>query len=111
VFVSPLSPLIDEESVSVSHDALKMVVVCGLAPAEAYTLERLLAMHSLKLLVFKADEGPRKVIEGLADRLGISFRLSNPDTATELPLTYFFPTAIAGKGLMLTIRPDIPASK
>jgi hypothetical protein len=111
VSVSALSPLIYAESVSVSNDALKMVVVCGLEPAEAYTLERLLARHSQKLLVFKADEVPRKVIEELADRLGISFHLSNPDTATELPLTYFFPTAIDGKGLMLTIRPDLPVPK
>jgi hypothetical protein len=110
VLVPSLSPLVDEESVSVSNDTLKMVVVCGLAPAESYTLERLLAMHGLKLLPFTADETPRKVIEGLADNLGISFRLSNLDNATELPLTYFFPTAIAGKGLMLTIRPEIPPS-
>jgi hypothetical protein len=110
VLVPSLSPMVDEESVSVSKDTLKMVVVCGLAPAESYTLERLLAMHGLKLLLFKADETPRKVIEGLADRLGISFRLANPDNATELPLTYFFPTAIAGKGLMLTIRHEIPTS-
>jgi hypothetical protein len=110
VLVPSLSPLIDEESVSVSNGTLKLVVVCGLAPAESYTLERLLAMHSLKLLPFKADETTRRVIEGLADRLGISFRLSNSDNANEPPLTYFFPTVIAGKGLMLTIRPDIPTS-
>lgn len=111
VRVPPLSPLLDAESISVSYDVLKMAVVCGRAPAETYTLGRLLAQHGVKLLAFKVDEAPRTVIEGLAGRLGISFRLSNDDTAAELPLTYTFPAAIAGKDLKLTILPDVPASK
>lgn len=109
VRVPAFSPLLDAESISVSNDVLKVAVVCGRAPAEAYTLERLLARQGVKLLAFKADEAPRSVIEGLAGRLGISFLLSSADTAAELPLTYIFPAANAGKDLVLTIRPDVPA--
>lgn len=109
--ISPLSPFLDAESVSVSYDALKVAVVCGLEPAEAYTLERLLARYGVKLLLFKADEAPRTVIEGVAGRLGIFFRLSDADAASELPLTYLFPAAIAGKDLRLTILPDPSSSK
>jgi hypothetical protein len=111
VSVSAFFSFLDAESISVSYADLKVAVVCGLAPAEAYTLERLLARHGVKLLVFKGDETPRIVIEELANRLGISFRLSNPDTATELPLTYLFPTANSGKDITLTIRPDVTSSK
>lgn len=109
--ISPLSPFLDAESVSVAYDALKVAVVCGLEPAEAYTLERLLTRYGVKLLLFKADEAPRTVIEGLAGRLGIFFRLSNADAVSELPLTYLFPAAISGKDLRLTILPDPSSSK
>lgn len=111
VRVPSLSPLLDAESISISNDVLKMAVVCGLAPPEAYTLKRLLERQGVKLLVFKADEAPGTVIEGLAGSLGISFRLYSTNTAAELPPIYLFPAAISGKDLRLTIRPDIPASK
>lgn len=109
--VSSLSPFADMESISISNDVVKMVMVCGLEPAEAYTIERLLAQHDVKLLVFKADEKPRAVIEGLANSLKIIFRLSDANTTAELPLTYLFPAHLAGKDLRLTIRPDAPPLK
>lgn len=111
VRVSPSSPFMDTEGLNMSYDALKIAVVFGLAPAEAYTLERLLALQGVKLLLFKSDTAPRTVIEGVAVALGIPFRLSNADTAAELPLTYLFPAAITGKDLRLTIRPDTPTAK
>lgn len=111
VHVTPFSTFMDAEGLSMSYYAIKIAVVFGLAPAEAYTLERLLALQGVKLLLFKSDEAPRSVIEGVAGALGIPFRLSNADAAAELPLTYLFPAAISGKDLRLTIRPDIPVSK
>jgi len=111
VRVSPSSPFMDAEGLNMSYDALKIAVAFGLAPAEAYTLERLLALQGVKLLLFKSDAAPRTVIEGVAGALGIPFRLSNADTAAELPLTYLFPAAVSGKDLRLTIRPDTPTAK
>lgn len=111
VRVSALSPFIDAESISLSYKTLEVVTVCGLGTAEAYTLERLLARHKIKLLYFKADETPRNVIEGIAETLGISFDVLNSDTAVELPLTYLFHAVIDGKDLKLKIGPALPASK
>jgi hypothetical protein len=109
--VTPFSAFMDAEGLSMSYNAIKIAVVFGLAPAEAYTLERLLALQGIKLLLFKGDEAPRSVIERVAGALGIPFRLSNADAAAELPLTYLFPAAIAGKDLRLTIRPAFTPSK
>lgn len=111
VRVTPFSTFMDAEGLSMSYSSLKIAVVFGLAPAEAYTLERLLALQGVKLLLFKGDEAPRSVIEGVAGALGIPFSLSDADAGAELPLTYLFPAAITGKDLRLTIRPDIPVSK
>jgi hypothetical protein len=111
VRIPSLSPLLNAESISVYSNEVKMAVVCDLSPAETYTLERLLAQQGAKILVLKADEMPRMVVEELVGRLKILFQLSNADTASNLPLTYLFPDAIAGEDLWLTIRPDVPASK
>jgi len=111
VRVTPFSTFMDAEGLSMSYSALKIAVVFGLAPAEAYTLERLLALQGVKLLLFNGDEAPRSVIEEVARALGIPFSLSDADDAAELPLTYLFPAAISGKDLRLTIRPGIPVSK
>lgn len=107
VLVPAFSELLNESSVSVSHGPLKLAVVCTIKPAEAYTLGRLLALQGVKLLALNSDETPRRVIEGLAGGLGIPLRLANEETTTdELPLTYLFPAAIAGKDLVLTISPE-----
>jgi len=106
LLVSPYSSLVETESVSLLYDALKMVVVCKLAPDEAYTLERLLAIQGVKLLVFKGDEAPHTVIEGVIGVLGIPFAKSGADPATGAPLTYMFPAAISGRDLRLIIRPE-----
>lgn len=111
VQAADFSPFIGKESVSVAYDVMKIVVTCGLAPDEAYTLKRLLTRQGVKMLSFKADEAPRTVIEGLFGSLGITFHLSNTVTGAGLPLTYFFPAAVAGDDLRLTIRPDTLASK
>jgi hypothetical protein len=101
----------DAEGLRISYDTLKVAVLWSLAPAEAYTLERLLALQGIKLLLFMGDEAPQTVIEGMAAALGIPFRLTNADTTAGLPLTYLFPAVIAGKDLRLTIRADTPTAK
>jgi hypothetical protein len=101
----------DAEGFSMAHNTSKVAVAWFLAPAEAYTLERLLAPQGIKLLLFKGDEAPRSVIEGIAKSLKIPFSLSDTATTAELPLTYLFPVAVTGKDLELTIRQDTPASK
>ncbi|MDD2309521.1 MAG: LysM domain-containing protein [Desulfuromonadaceae bacterium] len=111
VNVAPFSPFMDAEGLRMSYDTLKVAVLWSLAPAEAYTLERLLALQGVKLLLFKGDEAPQTVIEGVAGALGIPFSLTNADTTAELPLTYLFPAAITGKNLRLTILPSAPLPK
>lgn len=111
VNVAPFSPLMEAEGLSMSYNTLKVAVLWSLAPAEAYTLERLLALQGIKLLLFKGDEAPQTVIEGVATALGIPFRLTNADSTAELPLTYLFPAARAGKDLRLTIRPAATTAK
>ena len=108
--VSALSPFIDVESISLSYKTLEVATFCGLGTAEAYTLERLLASHKIKLLYFKADETPRNVIEEIAKTLGISFDVLNTDKEVELPLTYLFHAVIDGKDLRLKLGPVLPAS-
>ncbi len=111
VHVPTFYSFMGEESISVSYNTVKAVIVCGRTPAETYTLKRLLTQHGIKLLTFKADEPPRMVIEGVAAGLGISFRvLPNAGNAAH-PLTYLFPAAISGKDLRLTVSSDIPVSK
>lgn len=109
VRISALPPFIDAEGINMSYNVRKIAVVCGVEAAEAYTLERLLAGVGVKLLLFKEDETPRAVIEGVAGGLGIAFSVTAADTAAVLPLTYLFPAAIAGKDLRLTLRPGLPA--
>lgn len=111
VRVSALSPYIDADSISLSYNNIEVIAVCGLGTAEAYTVERLLARHNIKLLSFKTDETPRSVIERIAETLGISFDILNTDKNAELPLTYLFHAVIDANDLSLTIRPDLPASK
>lgn len=111
VRVSTFFPFMSADSISMSYDVQKVAVACGLAPDEAYTLERLLARHGVKVLIFKNDEAPRAVIEKIAGRLGIPFRLSNANANAELPVTYLFPAAIDGNDLRLTIRPELDTSK
>lgn len=105
VQISALPPFIVAEGINVSTDIRKIAVVCGLEPAEAYTLDRLLAQEGVKLLLLKNDETPKSVIEGVAGGLGIPFSATTAGTAVDLPQTYLFPAAIAGKDLRLTLLP------
>lgn len=109
--IPPLSALSHPDSVSVAYDGQKMGVTCELPPAEAYTLERLLTPHGIQLLVFNGEVPPRRVVEELADRLGITFWLADEHASDELPVTYIFPAANPDeKGIRLTILPA-PASQ
>jgi len=108
VRISPLPPFIKTEGITMSYDVRKIAVICGLEAAEAYTLERLLAGVGVKLLLFKDDETPRTVVEGVAGGLGIPYSVTTADTEAELPLTCLFPAAIAGKDLRLTLRLTSP---
>jgi hypothetical protein len=104
--IPPLSSLSHPDNVSVGYDGKKMDVSCGLSAAEASTLERLLAPHGVQLLVFNGEVPPRRVVEELADRLGITFRLANEHAPDDLPVTYIFPAANPDeKGVRLTILP------
>jgi len=104
--IPSLSPLLHTDSASIGYDDQKLIVACSLTPAEAYTHERLLSSHGIQLLVFNGEVPPRRVVEELADRLGIDFHLASETASDELPVTYLFPAADpAEKGTRLTIVP------
>jgi len=86
-----IKPLPNQAAFTAGSADLKLVVACDLSPEEAYTYSRLLALHNVRLLVFKGDEQPRRVIEELADQLGFSFYVADPAAPDSLPLTYVFP--------------------
>jgi len=90
---------------------LRLVVACGLTAAEVYTHTRLVALQHAQLLAFTSDEPPARVIQELADRLGLSFRLADPANGDALPLSYIFPDhGPDGGDLRLTIRPAEPTA-
>ncbi len=103
---APIRPLPNESAFTAASADLKLVVACGLTPEEAYTYGRLLVFHHAQLLTFKGDEPPGRVIEELAERLGLSFRLADPAGGDTLPLSYIFPAEGAtGRDVRLTILP------
>lgn len=103
---APIRPLPNESAFTAASADLKLVVACGLTPEESYTYGRLLVFHHAQLLTFKGDEPPGRVIEDLAERLGLSFRLADPAGADTLPLSYIFPAeGTTGRDVRLTIRP------
>lgn len=91
VLIPSLAALEEIKGTSAGYGELKLVIACGLSSDEAYTFQRLLARHDAQLLVFRGDEAPRLVVEGLAGGLGMPFQLVESDGHGELPLTYFFP--------------------
>lgn len=102
----PKKPQPNEESFTASNAGLTVVVACGLSLDEAYTYERLLEQQKTQLIVFSGKEPCRRVIESLSNRLGLSYKPSDPDAVRDLPLTYII-SAIGpdGQDVRLTIAP------
>ena len=93
------------DSFAAANGDLKLVLACGLSSDETYTFSRLLARSGTGLLAFKGDEDPEQVFEMLADRLGISFHLVNPDAPANVPLTFVFqPQGSGGKEVRIILN-------
>jgi len=88
---SRMTMLPSADSFAAANGGLKLVLACGLSSDETYTFSRLLARSGTGLLVFKRDEAPEQVFELLADRLGITYHLANPEAPGNVPRTYVFP--------------------
>lgn len=99
------------EIISATCAGLNVTVACGLSRAEYYTYERLLSRNGEQLLVFEGGESEERVVEKLANHLGLLFRKRDPDS-DKLPLTYIFaPFGAWPQELQLTIlaAPNAPA--
>lgn len=107
---SPAASVQGGETVSATCAGLNVTVACGLSRAELYTYERLLSPSGGQLLIFEGGESEERVVEKLANHLGLLFRKSDPD-ADKPPLSYIFaPFGAWTQELKLTIlaAPDTP---
>lgn len=94
------------DTLTAEHAGLKVVVACGLSSDQAYTYERLLALHDIQLLVFTGTEPSKRVIKKLANYLSLSYQQADPNATGNLPLTYLFSaTSPNGQDIRLTILP------
>ncbi|HEX9080594.1 MAG TPA: LysM peptidoglycan-binding domain-containing protein [Desulfuromonadaceae bacterium] len=108
---APPGPRPNGTAFAAASAGLKLVVACGLTPEEAYTYGRLLVFRHARLLTFRGDEPPDRVIEEVAEQLGVSFRLADPAAAGSLPLGYIFPAGgTDGREVWLTILPATGAA-
>lgn len=99
-------PMPGEGAFTAASAGLRTVIACGLSSAEAYTYERLLTRHGAQLLIFNGNEPYRRVVEMVANNLGLSYRPADPDAVRELPLTYIFSAfGPNGQDVHLTINP------
>ncbi|BCS55257.1 LysM peptidoglycan-binding domain-containing protein [Geobacter sp. SVR] len=73
-----------------SNAGLSVVVACELPASEAYTYERLLMPYNTQLLVFREDESPRRIIEKLANRLGLRYTIEDRNAPESSALSYVF---------------------
>ena len=104
-----IRPQADQEIVSAVNAGLKVVIACGLSAAEIYTYERLLSQMDTTLLVFKGNESYARVVEKLANRLGLDYEPVSPDANEDLPLGFIISRIGADEHTTrLTI---VPASK
>lgn len=89
---------------AVTFGGLRLLVVCDLAAAEAYTYRRLLADHGVELVTIASDTAASAVTAAIADALGISYQLQQEVSGGEC--TYFFPAEFERtRPLRLTIQP------
>lgn len=88
------------------YAGITVVVACGLPKDTAYTYERLLARHDVRLLDFDRKESCKSVVEKMAQLLGLSYLPADPSAAGDPPVTYLFP-AIGPNShdIRLTIAP------
>lgn len=97
------------DAFAAANGDLKLVLACGLSSDEVYTYSRLLARSGIGLIAFKGDEAPDRVIRLVADRLGVPFRLADPDAADNAAQTYIFP-AKSPDARDLRITVNVPGS-
>lgn len=89
---------------AVTFGGLRLLVVCALTAAEAYTYSRLLDDHGVALLNIAPGMAASAVTAGIADALGISYQLQQETAAGEL--SYLFPAEFERTRLLrLTIQP------
>ncbi len=89
---------------AVTFGGLRLLVVCDLKAAEAYTYRRLLDDHQVELLNITTGMSASGVAVGIADALGISYQLQQEVSGGEC--TYFFPAEFERtRPLRLTIQP------
>jgi hypothetical protein len=89
--LAPPSPLVAGlAGITTSNADRTVVIACGLTASETYTYERLLAPYGQKLLVLRNDEPSPRVIEQLADRLGLRYTREEGASADALPRRYLF---------------------
>jgi hypothetical protein len=89
---------------AVTFGGLRLLVVCNLAAAEAYTYRRLLADHGVELVTIASGTAASVVTAVIADALGISYQLQQEILNGEL--SYLFPAEFERKRpLKLTIQP------
>jgi outer membrane protein len=105
----PMLPSV--QSFAAVNGTAKLVVACGISFDETYTYSRVLAGSGIGLLVFKGDEAPDRVLQQLADRLGLDFPQSSPGAAQGAGVTYVFSAqAPGGKTARVTVTPAAPAA-
>ncbi|HEY3307827.1 MAG TPA: LysM domain-containing protein [Desulfuromonadaceae bacterium] len=103
-----IKPQADQEIISAANAGLKVVVACGLSTAEIYTYERLLSQKDTTLLIFNGNEPYSRVVEKLANRLGLDYEPVSPDANGDLPLSFIFSKVGSSEQRMrLTIVPAI----
>jgi hypothetical protein len=102
---------IEGEGISrAAYNGRSVTVACGLSRAEQYTYDRLLNRGTERFLALDGGESPRRVVELLANALGLSFQQHDPD-ATTLPLTYTFaPFGSRPREVLITILPDLSSA-
>jgi len=85
------------------HEGATVIITCGLASAERYTLERLLETRNVQLLNINGRESAEQVIEGIINSLGYSYRLEHGEKGTN-----YLVLLESGKDTMLklVISPD-----
>lgn len=89
---------------AVTFGGLRLLVVCDLPAAEAYTYRRLLADHEVALVAIDAGTLARLVTAEIADALGMSYQVQEETPKGEL--SYLFPAEFERKRpLKLAILP------
>ena len=99
------------QSFAAANGAVKLVVACGISYDETYAYSRVLTGSGIGLLVFKGDEAQDRVLQLLADRLGLNFPPPSPDASQGASATYVLSAQVPdGKTARVTVTPAAPAA-